>query len=127
MKTRNGFTLVEVLIVVVILVILACIVVPQIQEGVAQNRYSEVIEYLRSNYCVKMEYSYRDEKICLIKEDDLKKFLELSEQYFLSLEDDLKRGEIADLGTWTFDRENPPAPGALVLFVEGTRIQDPNE
>ena len=64
MNTRRGFTLVNVLEVVVILGILAAIVLPQflnkeLQEELQEEsqEYSRVCEYLDFDYCVKMEFS----------------------------------------------------------------------
>ncbi len=107
MKTRNGFTLVEVLIVVVILVILACIVVPRITGPGDLG----VINILDPNY-VRIEYSERDEvikeyggEILLITKENFERLLPLNIEDFYKLKTNLEKGSDPKLGRWTFESE----------------------
>ena len=93
MKTKKGFTLVELLIAIIIIGILVALIIP-IMSKIAE--YSRVIEYLSSNDCVEIKYSLFDWEISLITEDE-EIVLKLSYEYFLKLNEKLEGGEF---GTW---------------------------
>ena len=127
MNEEKGFTMVEkILIVVVILGILAVIIIPVVCDRIALRRYSDVIGYLQSNHCVKMEYFTSKEEISLIrKEGGLLVFFDLSPYHFLSLKEHLIKGE--ELGTWTFEsKKESEAPDALEVWY-GIRVQEQEE
>jgi len=127
MKTKKGFTLVEILIVIVILGVLAAIVFPQFINNKELREHSNVLGYLRSNYCVKIEYSlFGAGKIHLVREDNYKVILPLNSEYFRDLKEMLKKG--GDFGTWTFElvvTDPPGDPNSLVWY--GTRSQKQKE
>ena len=122
MKNRKGFTLVEILVVIMILGILAALIIPRFQENKEEQRYSKVLEYLRSNHCVKIDYSMRDKEICLTGEESAGILFKLNNDSFFELKGKLEKGE-GLMGIWTFEsKDEAPVPGAIELTVwYGTR------
>ena len=131
MKMRKkGFLLVEILIVVVVLGILACMVIPQFYDKEELKEYSEVVADMKSNYYNKIEYSFRNEEISLIREDRSKKIFELKvfkfdEEDFLSLKGLLEKGWDEKLGIWTFEsKEKSLVPRVEFITCYGMRLPE---
>ena len=124
MKSKKGFTLVEIMIVILILGILAAVAVPIFRGEIGEQRYSKVVEYLQSNHCVKIDYPLRDKEICLTGEEGPGILFDLSNDSFFELKRKLEKGE-GLMGIWTFEsKDEAPAPGAV---WHGTRSQKQKE
>lgn len=125
MKNQKGFALVELMVIILIIGILAAVGVPIFRGKIEEQRYSKVVEYLRFNPCVKVEYSESKEEIYLVKEGSGGHgiFFKLNNAYFFDLKLSLEKKEGEFGAPWTFEsKEEAPAPGAVELVVwHGTR------
>lgn len=128
MNSKKGFTLIELMVVILIIGILAAVAVPIFRGKIEEQRYSKVVEYLQSNPCVKVEYSESKEEIYLVKEGSGGHgiFFKLNNAYFLELKRKLEKGE-GVMEIWTFKSEEKVRLSDARKYLVWTGVREPDK
>ncbi len=134
MKKRNGFTLIEFLVVLALLMILLGLIIPPIQAVRNRVKYSSVCQFMVNcpEKIIEIRYSASGLELTIkVAEDSSKSFPNFSNMNFVNLRGVLEKGF---LGAWAFelDKDLVSISEQQLIFIYsdwiGTRIlEEPEE